>query len=177
MHPIVETANILVGTGGLLLLLVAACLYADILFFRKQVFGELVLRWGLLLAAVLPVAALVLALFYSEYLGFVPCGLCWTMRIFVFSQAFIMPIAYLTRDTGVALYGIVLSIPGILVGVYQHYLQMGGGELLPCPAAGGDCSKRILFEYGFITFPLVGTAMLLCLLAIYIYLYTQSKNT
>jgi len=171
MTETIATLNLLVGTGGLVLLLTAAVLFVDIAFFKRALLGEVIERWGLLIASALSIIAVVMALFYSEYLGFVPCGLCWTMRIFVFSQAFIMPVALITRDRGAALYGIVLSVPGIVVGLYQHYLQMGGGDFLPCPAAGGDCSKRILFEYGFMTFPLVGVSLLLFLLAVYIHLY------
>ncbi|MDA8597049.1 disulfide bond formation protein B [Candidatus Pacebacteria bacterium] len=170
MSETVETLNFLVGTGGILLLAMAAALFADIVFFSRRNFSPYIERYGLLAAAGLTVGAMFMALLYSEQFGFVPCGLCWTMRIFVFSQAFIMVTAWLRRDTTVAVYGIVLAIPGIIVGLYQHFLQFSGSDYLPCPASGGDCGKRILFEYGFMTFPLVGASMLLVLLAVYIYL-------
>jgi len=170
MTEIVGTFNSILGTGGVVMLAAAAYLYFDLAVLKSAEVRAAVERFGLLLAATLTVGAMTMALVYSEIFGFVPCGLCWSMRIFVFSQAFIMTTALLRKDTRVAIYGIVLSVPGIILGLYQHYLQMGGGEFVPCPAAAGDCAKRILFEYGFMTFPLMGASMLLLLVAIYIYL-------
>lgn len=171
MNETVATLNFIVGTGGVLMLALAAVLFVDILFFSRTNFRSYAEKYGLHIAAVLPISAMILALVYSEKFGFVPCGLCWTMRIFVFSQAFIMTAAFFRKDFGIAMYGIVLSVPAILLGLYHHYLQVGGSDLLPCPASGGDCGKRILFEYGFMTFPLVGVSMLLVLFAVYVYLY------
>jgi len=170
MNSTVETLNFILGTGGVLMLITAGFLLLDLLFMKSTEVVRMVKRWGLLLAAVLTVGATVMALVYSEVFGFIPCGLCWSMRIFVFSQAFIMTTAFFKRDTSIAVYGLVLSIPGIIIGLYQHYLQMGGNELIDCPAAAGDCAKRILFEYDFMTFPLMGVSMLLLVSMVYIYL-------
>lgn len=170
MSETVLQLNFILGTGGILLLLASAALLLDIIFCKRKYFQSHIEKWGLLLLAAAFVGTMFIALLYSEVFGFVPCGLCWTMRIFVFSQAFILPFAYIKRDTAFSFYGIVLSIPGLLVGLYQHYLQMGGGEMLPCPAAAGDCSKRILFEYGFMTFPLLGVSLLLTAILVYWYL-------
>ena len=171
MSETVEILNFILGTSGVLMLFAAIALFIDIVFFGRKHFANLILKYGLLVASATLIGAVTMALVYSEKFGFIPCGLCWSMRIFVFSQAFIMTTAWLRKDTAIAIYGIVLSVPGIAIGLYQHYLQMGGGSFLPCPAAAGDCAKRILFEYGFMTFPLLGASMLLFLLAIYIYLY------
>lgn len=178
MTESVELLNMILGTGGVLLLPAAALLYFDLFVHKGAHFGSLIGRYGLLLAATLTTGAAIMALVYSEVFGFVPCGLCWSMRIFMFSQAFIMVTALLRSDTGIAIYGIVLSVPGIIIGLYQHYLQMGGAELIGCPVAtGGDCSKQILLEYGFMTFPLMGASMLIFLVAVYIYLYRIRTST
>ncbi|MBX2866828.1 disulfide bond formation protein B [Candidatus Kaiserbacteria bacterium] len=170
MSETVETLNFIMGTGGVVMLVAGLLLLVDRIFLKSPEVRNMVERWGLLLAAALTVGATIMALVYSEIFGFVPCGLCWLMRIFVFSQAFIMTTAFLKKDYGIAVYGMVLSVPGILIGLYQHYLQMGGGEFVPCPAAAGDCAKRILFEYDFMTFPLMGASMLFLLTMVYTYL-------
>ncbi len=49
----------------------------------------------------------------------------------------------------------IFAIFGLVVSLYHHFLQMfatSSGHL-PCPVSGGDCAKRIIFEYGHITFP------------------------
>lgn len=177
MNETVAFFNLILGTGGVLMLMVAAYLFVDLYFLRSKEIPRVINRWGLWIGAVLAVGAMVMALIYSEVFGFTPCGLCWLMRIFVFSQAFILVTAALRRDTAIAIYGLVLSIPGVILGLYQHYLQMGGSELINCPAAsGGDCAKRILFEYGFMTFPLMGASMMLLLITIYIYLLRSQRS-
>lgn len=127
--------------------------------------------FALPLATVTTFVSMVLALFYSDILGFVPCGLCWFQRIFLFPQAFIGLAALKVRDTVFApLYGIVLSACGMVFALYQHYLQMGGSEGIPCPAAGAgaDCAERILFEFGFMTFPLLSAVTFAFLIALYL---------
>ena len=172
-----ETAtylNLLLGTGGVLILAAAVFLYVDILCFGRQYLNGWVNKWGLTLAVGLMLCASVIALVYSRILGFEPCVLCWLMRVFVFSQAVILLVAWVKDDKGIAIYGLALSIPGIIVGTYHHYLQMGGSGIV-CQTLGGgvDCAKRILFEYNFMTFPLLGVSLLLLVSAIYIYfLYT-----
>lgn len=170
MSETVATLNQILGIGGIGLLLASAVLLYDIAVHNRTIFSRNITQWGVLVLAILFLGTVSVALVYSEVFGFVPCGLCWTMRIFVFSQAIILPFAYFRKDTSFAFYGIVLSAFGMIIGLYQHYLQLGGAELLPCPAAGGDCSKRILFEFGFMTFPLLGVSLLLFASLVYWYL-------
>lgn len=132
--------------------------------------GALIERWGLWLAFAASSGAVVLALFYSDVLGFIPCGLCWLMRIFMFSQVPLFALALYKRDRGIADYSIVLSIFGIALGLYQHYLQMGGSSVLPCPASGGgDCGQRFLFELDYITFPLMGASLFAFLIVLMLF--------
>lgn len=168
MSPLVEQLNFFLALGGIGLFLGAAILIFD-LYTSRSLFS-LVQRFGMMLAAALSIAAVFLALVYSEVFGFVPCGLCWLQRVFVFPQAFIATTAVFIKDKTAALYGIVLAIPGLAIALYQHYIQMGGAEVVGCPTSGGDCSQRILFEFGFMTFPLLGASILVFLIALYWYI-------
>jgi hypothetical protein len=49
---------------------------------------------------------------------------------------------------------------------------MGGIEFVKCPVAGvgADCAKRFMFEFGFITFPLLSGIAFLFLTILYIYI-------
>jgi disulfide bond formation protein DsbB len=113
-----------------------------------------------------------MTLIYSEVFGFIPCGLCWLERIFLYPQVILLGVALATKDKVVSKYGIALSIPGMLVSLYQHYLQMGGAEFITCPVigAGADCAERILFEFGFMTFPLMSAFLFAFLIALYLYI-------
>ena len=114
-----------------------------------------------------------MTLVYSEIFGFIPCGLCWLQRVFLYPQTLLLAVALYRKDKTVALYGIALSIPGVFVSLYQHYLQMGGIEFITCPVTGvgADCAERILFEFGFMTFPLMSTFLFTFLIALYWYLW------
>jgi disulfide bond formation protein DsbB len=131
--------------------------------------GVLVSRFGVHISLALTFAASVLTLVYSEVFGFVPCGLCWLQRVFLYPQVLLLGMALWKKDVRVADYSIGLSILGALVALYQHYIQMGGAEFINCPVAGADCAKRILFEFGYITFPLMSFSAFALLIVIMLF--------
>jgi len=95
-------------------------------------------------------------LVYSEYFGVIPCALCWFERIFMYGIVVLSATALWRKDDKFILpYILKFSILGAVISFYHHVLQMTASTTshLPCPASGGDCAKRIIFEYGHITFP------------------------
>ncbi len=121
-------------------------------------------EWALIKSSVLALVASALTLYYSDVLGIIPCGLCWLERVFLYPQVILLGIAAWRKDTGIALYSMTLSALGAIVSLYHHFIQMGGSEFVPCPASGaGDCAKRIIFEFGYITFPLMAFSLFVLL--------------
>lgn len=121
--------------------------------------------------------AVVMSLVYSEYFGVIPCGLCWLSRAFLYPQAVLFGIASWTKDAKIALYSLALSVIGLLISLYHHYLQMGGDSVLPCPASGaGDCAKRIIFEFGYITFPLIGATTFAFILVLMLFVMRANRR-
>jgi hypothetical protein len=49
---------------------------------------------------------------------------------------------------------------------------MGGSEIVRCPVAGAgsDCAKQFMFEFGFMTFPMLSAITFLFLIVLYIYI-------
>lgn len=170
------TLNWLLGIATLLMHVAILGLVA--LYFVRDVRLEgLVVRFALPLGFLLAGAGVVISLVYSEYFGLVPCGLCWLGRVFLYPQAIIFLIASWKRDVGVSLYAIALSIPGLLIALYQHYLQMGGAGVLPCPASGeSDCAKRFLFEFDYITFPLIGATTFALIIVLMLFLRRAARE-
>lgn len=105
--------------------------------------------------------ASLMSLYYSDYLGILPCGLCWFQRVFIYSQVFLFGLAWKRNDTKIFSYTLLLSTVGIVIALYQHYLQMGYSELIPCPAIAStiDCAKPTFIEYGFVTFPFMAVVL------------------
>lgn len=134
-------------------------------------------KWGLELAFGLSFVGAVLTLFYSEVLGYIPCGLCWMGRVFLYPQVILFAVALWTRDRSIALYSIALSAIGFVIASYTHYLQMGGSALIPCPASGaGDCAKRYVFEFGFVTMPMMGVALFALLIMLMLHMRRTSDD-
>lgn len=154
-----DSLNLLVGIGtitmqiGVLLLLVILCT-------KEKALERVVVRFSFLASFVALSAGLVMSLVYSEYFGILPCGLCWLSRVCMYSQVLLFGVALWRQERIIAWYALTLSVLGFVLSLYHHYLQMGGTSTIPCPATGaGDCAKRFLFEFGYITMPLTGASL------------------
>jgi len=162
----VETINFLLALGTLALQ-IAGVAFLALFFLRKSIpdledVASLVGKWGLWLGLLLSLGGSALTLVYSEIFGLAPCGLCWLQRVFLYPLVFLFALAIWKKDNRIADYVIALSSLGAFVALYQHYLQMGGGSLLPCPATATeaiDCGVRFVFEFGYITFPLMSATL------------------
>ena len=177
MSPTVELITDVLAFGTVVMLAGAALLLLALAFKDKsRAVRARLAPFALPLAFIATLAGAALTLVYSDIFGFVPCGLCWFQRIFLYPMPILLGIALWTRDQGVTKYILGLGIPGALVALYQHYLQMGGSSLVACPAVSdaADCAQRIIFEYGFVTFPLMAFALFL--LAMLLALVARSER-
>jgi disulfide bond formation protein DsbB len=147
------------------------------LYSKNRTLEPLVIKYGLFFAFFLALISSIATLIYSEIFGFVPCGLCWLQRVFLYPQVLLLATALYLKDKGGVIYASVLCVPGFFVSLYQHYLQMGGSEFITCPTAGAgvNCADRILFEFGFMTFPLMSAALFVFLFALFIYIAKTSS--
>ncbi len=170
MSPIVESLNFYLALGGIIAVLSTFILIVDEK--SDRALAPFIRKYGLIAAFLIALDASVFALIYSEVFGFVPCGFCWLERIFIFSQVFILGGAIYFKDAVFApRYGIILSVVGLVISLYHHYLQIGGNAFVKCPAAGTvDCAKRIMFEFDFMTFPLLAACSFALLTALYYYI-------
>lgn len=169
MQETIELLNFVLALGGVGLAFGAIVIAFDV-FSKNFSLKLLIEKWWMLGAFALTLSGSAMTFLYSEVFGFVPCGLCWLQRVFLYPQVFLLGVALRYKDPLVARYGIALSIPGVIVSLYQHHLQMGGSEIVGCPTSGGNCSERILFEFGFMTFPLMSAFLFLFLIALYVYI-------
>ncbi|MEK7188208.1 MAG: disulfide bond formation protein B [Patescibacteria group bacterium] len=127
-------------------------------------------RNGLKLVFLIALGAVLVSLFYSNYIGFPPCTLCWWQRIFMYGILIVSGVAvYKKGDTAAIDYLIWLTVFGTLVALDHVYLENTGISLLPCDATAVSCSERFVYEYGYITIPvmsLTGFAMIATILGI-----------
>jgi len=175
---LIENTNYIFALGTVLLQVLSFALLI-VFIFQKRVplFRDVAAQvgaWGLWAAFGVTFAASVMAIFYSDVLGFDACPLCWWQRVFLVPQVFLLGLAAWKRDAYMAEYSIILSIFGAAIALYQHVLQMMPGSGLPCPATGTSCALRILFEFGYITFPLMAFSVFAFL--IILMLFVRSKR-
>ena len=102
-----------------------------------------------------------LTLFYSQYLGYAPCDLCWYQRVFLYPQVLIFIYAGLRKDRSVLPYTLLLSVAGFCIALYHHFLQIGYDLMKPCSTApfAVDCAKPSFVEFGFVTFPFMAVVL------------------
>ena len=160
MTPLVQNLNYLLAIGTLGIQVLS--LYLMYLYVTKKTVAETeIAKQALCITFVVSLGGLVMTLLYSDVFDFIPCGLCWFERICLYPIVLLSGIAWWKKDTAIADYILGLSGIGAVVGLYHHYIQMGGSELIACPAAGqgADCAKRIIFEFDYITFPLMAFSL------------------
>ena len=175
MNMPVETLNYLLALGtlvmqiGVVFFLAVYCLRSR--YKVLQDISESLAEWGMLLALVLSGLASGLTVYYSGVLGILPCPLCWWQRAFLYPQVVLFILALWKRDVRIADYSIALSIVGMAVALYQHALQTMPSGVLPCPAVseGVSCAQRIIFEFGYITFPLMATTIFASLIVLLLF--------
>lgn len=158
---LIETTNYLLALGTLGLQFLIALIVLDYFFNGRKLFGDFVEKYAHHTVFLFALAGACMTFVYSEIFGFIPCGLCWLQRVALYPLVLIFAIALWKKDRNASRYGIGLSLFGAIIALYQHYIQMGGSEFITCPAAGAgaDCAERILFEFGYITFPLMSFSL------------------
>lgn len=149
---LLDLVNFGTGLGAIALQAISLVLLYSI--WKPNRLGDFFRAHALWFALVIALASFVLSLYYSDIVGFAPCTLCWYQRILIYPQAILLVIALIKKDENVADYILALSAIGFVIALYNHYLQLGGASLIPC-SANGSCAKRFVFEFGYVTIPLM----------------------
>ena len=79
----------------------------------------------LLAAALIALTCMLGSLYYSELQHFKPCRYCWFQRIFMYSTAIILVVAWLRKELTVKPYAMVLASIGAMIGLYHVLLERG----------------------------------------------------
>lgn len=134
-------------------------------------------RRAMVIAFVAALFATLGSLAYSDIFGYNPCKLCWIQRIFMYPNVIILGIALWKKDTGVALYSMVLASIGGLIAFYHYLTQLGFDPLnLPCSAIGysESCAKVFVLTFGYITIPIM--ALSAFMLSVAVLMFGRKKN-
>lgn len=104
-------------------------------------------------------AAMLGSLIYSEIYDFAPCILCWYQRLAIFPIAFLSYTSNLAKSALLRLQVLILASAGFAVSLYHNYtsIQRINGV---CGADGVSCNTLYVFEFGYITIPMMAVTLL-----------------
>lgn len=122
---------------------------------KKQIL-PFIQKYAIKLAFIISAGAVIGSLFYSEIIGFEPCELCWFKRILMYPQPLILGIALAKKHTNVRDYILPLSILGMIIAGIHYYIQISETSSL-CPESDTaiSCVQRLVFEFNYITIPIM----------------------
>ena len=180
MLPIVVQLNFCLALGAIALQFASLAgiilILAELISKKANLASYFAGNLAMPLALLFSFGASVMTLVYSEAFGFIPCGLCWFERIALYPTVVVSAAALFMRDhVHARIYLIVLSICGAIVSLYHHYLQMGGSEVVTCPSTGVSCAQRILFEFNYVTYPLVAFSLFAFIIVILLVQITHER--
>lgn len=123
----------------------------------KKLENALLMIWIVSLTATLG------SLYFSEIRGYIPCTLCWYQRILMYPIVIIATVAYIQKNSKIALTTAGFSCIGAVTSLYHYSLQKLDFLQDAAPACGlVPCTGQYINWFGFVTIPFLAlTAFLL----------------
>ena len=180
MPTYVEVLNKILSLGTIFLQVIIIFLIINLIFVRSHnnkvllFFKKYTFTFGFLIA----LGAVLLSLFYSVIVGFPACELCWVERIFLYPQLILFGIELYKRDRSIVDFSIVFGILGSLTSIYHVFVESGltNGSICINPSNGGvSCAIRYVYEFGYITIPIMALTASLFIISILLNYKYMSK--
>ena len=103
--------------------------------------------------------------------GYPPCDLCWIQRLFLYPQLVIFGVELYRKNLSSLDSSFIFAILGSLTSIYHIYVENGGtiGPTCADPSSGGvSCAVRYVYEFGFVTMPLMALTLSLFIIVLII---------
>ncbi|NKQ41230.1 MAG: disulfide bond formation protein B [Sulfurovum sp.] len=96
------------------------------------------------------------SLFFSEFMEFIPCTLCWYQRIAMYPLIVILAIDIMMPNKSNLMYATPFVMLGWLMALYHNMIHYGiiSESASPC-VQGIPCSTKYIEWLGFITIPML----------------------
>ena len=181
MASFTSTLNLFVSAFTILLQIVTVVVIARFFVAKNRAsdhYLKFVSKNAYVLSFLITIGGMVLSLVYSDIIGYVPCTLCWYSRIILYPEALLLGLALWKEDRTITDYIIALSGIGLILSIYQKYLELGGTSVIPCSATAVSCSKIYVNEFGYITIPVMAlTSFAFVLVVMLIHNYITKRNS
>lgn len=141
----------------------------------KKMFSDMFAGKLFFLAWLVPTTAMVFSLYFSEFLGWTPCQLCWYQRFFIYSLSLVTLIYYFKRIKVLRIIGYVLAAISPFISTYHLYIENSESESTFCTAEV-SCAAVWFKSLGFLT--IAGMALTAAITTgVLLYLTKESTNS
>lgn len=144
------------GTIGLQIATVAFI----VLWIGKSPLLKKVHQHSNIIIAVLFISSALGSLIYEYSFGYEPCLLCWYQRIAIFGIALLSLTGDIRRNKTLQKQVLLFSLLGLGVALLHNYIDIIPSGIDIC-GAGPSCLKRYIYEFGYITIPMMSLTLLL----------------
>ncbi len=155
---IINTVNFIFAIGTILSLAISLVLLIGLFTKDRGPIYAWMAKKGLLLVFLISLAGMAGSLTY-QFIGFVPCPLCWYQRILMYPIAIMSFVALMKRKaTEIWDYALVLSIIGGLIALWHNIEKFLGKDVLACDVIGVSCLQNYVKVFGFVDIPVMSLA-------------------
>jgi hypothetical protein len=126
----------------------------------KSDFLKIIYKYSNTIIRVVFVGAAIGSLVYQYILNYPPCLLCWYQRIAIFAVALIVFVADIKTDKTLQRAVILLSVLGLAVAIFHNIIDIFPTGIDACGANGPSCLARYVYEFGYITIPMMSLSVL-----------------
>lgn len=184
MPAYVEVINKILALGTIFLQVVILLIAINFIFNRSKNNKILIFfkNYTFYLGFLAAFGAVALSLFYSEIVGYPACELCWIQRIFLYPQLILFGMELYKKEHSIVDFSLVFAILGSITSIYHVYVEAGGTRGLACatidPASTTQisCAVRYIYEFGYITMPIMALTMSLFIISILLNYKYMSRN-
>lgn len=134
-------------------------------------------KFGVKISFVLVFFGAILTLVYSEIVGYPACYLCWIQRGFIYPQIVFLAVALWMKKRWAIVTSLIFSALGMIVAIYHNVISVtGAGDKCNVFGNGTSCSIRYVYEFGYITIPMMSLTVFL-LLTLLLSLSLRGRDT
>ncbi|RHW07189.1 disulfide oxidoreductase [Bacillus cereus] len=135
---------------------------------------ELIRKYHISIAWTIATSAMLISLFFSEWMKLPPCDLCWYQRMAMYPLVLILGIGMYRKDPHVSTYAFPFACIGLLLSVYQITIQTFPASEMKICSVGVSCTEDYLNLFGFISIPMLSFVGFLAIIVL-LYIKPNSK--
>lgn len=163
MEQFTEFFNTLSAVGTLVFIILSLFLIGAKITKKQNAISQFVIQKKVGVIFFSSLIATAGSLIYSLVIGFPPCDLCWYQRIFMYPLVLLSLYDLIKKQNISIPYMKLLAWIGFFIALFHGFIYYTGVNPIPCSATA-SCTARYVFEFGFVTIPLMSLSIFVFIL-------------